>query len=144
MARCVVLVAVLAVAFVAAGCSAPPPKTGQLSGQVTFKGQPVPAGFISFMPEASGGGAGGKVKVFPIKDGVYDTSQGDNPGVFPGPNVVRIAGYDGKPLHLYPQGKQIFNPFELKETLEEGSATKNFTVPDSAADNLKIEPTADQ
>jgi hypothetical protein len=117
-------------------------KLGQLKGKVTFKGQPVPAGYISFTPDASKGNQG-SVKVAQIKDGEYDTTLATDPGVTPGPTVIRIAGFDGKKIQYYVQGKQIFNIYELKDTLQEGSATKDFTVPDSAADNLKIEPTAD-
>jgi hypothetical protein len=76
-----------------------------------------------------------------IKDGVYDSSRERNPGVYPGPTVVVIAGFDGKPLHLYPQGKQIFNPYKLHATLTAG--TQDFDVPASAARNLIIHPTAD-
>jgi hypothetical protein len=72
---------------------------------------------------------------------VYDSSQEKNPGVYPGPTIIRIAGFDGKPLPLFAQGKQIFNPQELRETVEGG--TKDFDVPAEAARNLLITPTAD-
>jgi hypothetical protein len=57
--------------------------------------------------------------------------------------VIRISGFDGKKIDYYPDGKQIFNPHELKDTVPEGATTKDFAVPDSAANNLKIQPTAD-
>ena len=135
--RAAVLAALLGIA---AGCSGSEAKKVQLSGKVTFNGQPVPAGYISFMPDASQGNRG-EVRVVQIKDGVYDSAREQNPGIYPGPTVVRIAGFDGKPLPLYPQGKQIFNAHELHESLEGG--TKDFDVPASAAQNLKIHPTAD-
>src|SRR5262249_1297298 len=75
----------------AAGCSSKP-QMAQLSGTVTFKGQPVPAGWISFTPEAGKG----SVKVCQIKDGVYDSSKEPDPGIFPGRNLIRIGGFDGK------------------------------------------------
>jgi hypothetical protein len=134
-------VAVLAAILVlAAGCSGAQAKKVQVSGKVTFKGQPVPAGYISFVPDASQGNKG-ETRVVVIKDGVYDSSKEQNPGVYPGPTLLRIAGFDGKPLTLYPQGKQIFNPHELHETVAEG--TKDYDVPASAARNLQIYPTAD-
>jgi hypothetical protein len=136
--RLAVLAAILGLAT---GCSGSRPKTIQLSGKVTFKGQPVPAGYLSFLPDASQGGRG-EVRVVQIKDGVYDSSREKNPGLYPGPTLVRIGGFDGKPLHLYPQGKQIFNPYEVRETIEAG--TKDFDVPASAANNLRIAPTADE
>ena len=139
MRRAAGRVVVLAV-LCAAGCAKGGGglKLAQLSGQVTFKGQPVPAGYISFQSDA-----GGPVKVAQIKDGHYDTAQERDPGVVPGSVKIRIAGYDGKKVPYYPQGKQIFNPFELRETITEGATTKDFDVPASAANNLKIEPTAD-
>src|SRR5262249_16001491 len=118
-------------------------KLGQLKGTVRFKGQPVPAGWISFTPDSSKGNQG-SVKVAQIKDGVYDTSLGADPGVVPGPTVIRIAGFDGKVIPRFAQGKQIFNLYELRDTVPDEPATKDFTVPESAAANLKFEPTADQ
>jgi hypothetical protein len=130
-----------AILALGAGCSGSEAKKVQLSGKVTFKGQPVPAGYISFTPESGKGNPGKEVRVVQIKDGVYDSSQEKDPGVYPGPTIIRIAGFDGKPLPLFPQGKQIFNPHELRETVEGG--TKDFDVPAEAARNLIITPTAD-
>jgi hypothetical protein len=142
MARTVCgLVCLVAVLGVVVGCSKEA-KTGQLSGTVTFKGKPVPAGYISFMPDATAGNKG-PIKLALIKDGAYNTALEEDPGIFPGANVIQIAGFDGKKLPYYPQGKQIFNPYELREILPEGTSTKDFTVPPAAANNLKIQPTSD-
>jgi len=132
----------LAAVLVVAGCSTAKTKLAQLSGKVTFKGNPVPAGYITFMPDSSAGNVG-QIKKFDIKDGLYDTTRGLDPGIQPGIHVVRIAGFDGKVIAYYPQGKQIFNAVELKETIPEGVTSKDFPIPDSAANNLKVEPTAD-
>ena len=142
MTRTAVRLVCLAMVVVAgAGCSKQA-KVGQLSGKVTFKGKPVPAGYVSFMPDSSGGNLG-KVKVAQIRDGVYDTAKEADPGLSPGPTVVRIAGFDGKPLWGFAQGKQIFNPYEVRATVPDGVSAMDFTVPASAAENLRIEPTAD-
>jgi hypothetical protein len=131
--------AVLALAA-GVGCSSEPP-LGQLSGKVTFKGQPVPAGWISFTPEAGKG----SVRVCQIKDGAYDSSQsGDPPGINPGKNQVKIAGFDGKKIPFWGQGKQIFNPIDLEYDVTVGTATKDFEVPESAGKNIKYEKTADE
>jgi hypothetical protein len=132
----------MALLVLGAGCSKQV-KTGQLSGKVTFKGNPVPAGYISFLPDSSAGNLG-KVKVVQIKDGAYNTANETDPGIFPGPTVIRIAGFDGKPQKGFSQGKQIFNPHEIKAALADGTSTMDFTVPASAADNLKIVPTSDE
>jgi hypothetical protein len=143
VARMVCLTALLgAVVAIPTGCRSEK-KLAQLTGTVTFKGQPVPAGYISFMPDGSKGNQG-TVKVAQIKDGKYDTSLASDPGVVPGPSVIRIAGFDGKVIPMYGQGKQIFNVYELRDTVAAGTAAKDFAVPASAADNLKIYPTADQ
>jgi hypothetical protein len=125
----------------AAGCSSKPPLS-QLSGKVTFKDQPVPAGWISFTPDVAAGGLG-QVKVLQIKDGVYDSAKENDPGLNPGVYQVRIAGFDGVRIPLYGQGKQIFNPIEDKHTVPEGTSTKDFVIPESAGENVQIQPTAD-
>jgi hypothetical protein len=124
------------------GCSKET-KLGQLSGTVVFRGKPVPAGYISFMPDASEGNLG-KVKVAQIKDGAYSTALEENSGISPGATVIRIAGFDGKKQKGFSQGKQIFNPYELRATLRDGASTMDFTVPPSAADHLRIQPTSDE
>jgi hypothetical protein len=126
----------------AAGCSSSEGKKAQVSGKVTFNGQPVPAGWISFQPDSSQGNPGREVRLVKIKDGVYDSSkEKDAAGVYPGPTIIFIAGFDGKALPRYPQGKQIFNPHELRETVQPGM--KDFDVPAAAANDLVIAPTAD-
>ncbi|MFO0848493.1 MAG: hypothetical protein U0871_08050 [Gemmataceae bacterium] len=136
------LAGVAAFVGLAVGCSSEPP-LAQLSGTVKFKGEPVPAGYISFTPEVAAGGKG-QVRVVQIRNGAFDSSKEPTPGIFPGPCVVRIAGFDGKGVKFWPQGKQIFNPVELKDTVPAGATTKEFVVPESAGKNVKIEPTADE
>lgn len=123
------------------GCSSQP-QPAQLSGKVTFKGAPVPAGWISFTPDVASKTLG-QVRVVQIKDGVYDSSTENPPGVPPGTYLVRIAGFDGKKIPLWGQGKQIFNPVDDKHTIAPGTSTKDFVIPESAGHNVKIQPTAD-
>src|SRR5262245_39980157 len=126
----------------ALGCNSKP-KGAQLSGKVTFKGQPVPAGYIQFTPDVGNGGRG-SIKVLQIKDGVYDSSkEPPDQALTPGAYLLRIAGFDGKPVPLWGQGKQIFNPVDDTFVVPDGVSTKDFTVPDSAGQNVKILPTAD-
>ncbi len=44
---------------------------------------------------------------------------------------------------MYGQGKQIFNPVEESYTVPDGVSTKDFVIPDSAGNNVRIQPTAD-
>jgi hypothetical protein len=126
---------------VAVGCDGGP-KLAQLSGTVTFKGQPVPAGYITFTPPSGGG----TVRVVQVKDGKFDTAEmvGDEKGVHPGPNAVRIAGFDGVKVKFWGQGKQIFNPVDQEFNVPAGASKTEFVVPESAGKNVKIEPTADE
>lgn len=127
---------------VTAGCGEAKREIAHLSGKVTFKGQPVPEGFINFLPDVPGGNQG-EVKAFSIKDGAYNTAEGSNPGVYPGANKIMISGFDGKAKKLWPKGVQIFNPINLDLTVAAGTNTKDFEVPLSAGQNVKIVPTAD-
>ena len=56
------------------------------------------------MPDVPGGNRG-EVKSFPIKNGAYNTADGADPGVYPGANVIRISGFDGKPAKFFPDGR---------------------------------------
>jgi hypothetical protein len=130
---------VFALAVGCTSCSSKP-EMAQLSGKVTFQGKPIPAGWISFTPEAGKGA----VRVCQIKDGVYDSSTGGDPaGIHPGKNLVKIAGFDGKVVPLWGQGKQIFNPIDDTFDVPLGSSTKDWVIPESAGKNVKVVPTAD-
>jgi hypothetical protein len=136
------VVAVLVLVVTALGCSTKP-KVSQLSGKVTFKGQPVPAGFISFAPDVANGNKG-PITVLQIKDGVYDSSKQTPPGIPPGPYFLRISGFDGNKIPFFGQGKQIFNEWkDFEFTVPEGLSTKDFEVPPFLGDHVKIERTAD-
>ena len=123
------------------GCS-PQPKMAQLSGKLTFKGQPVPAGYIVFTPDVASGNLG-QNKVLQVKEGVFDSATAPEPGLKPGRYQLRIAGFDGKKVPFFGQGKQIFNPYEETFEVPEGTTTKEFVVPNSAGENVRIEKTAD-
>jgi hypothetical protein len=126
------------------GCDTPKREVAHLSGKVTLNGKPVPTGFINFIP----GVGGGEAKQFEIKDGMYNTTQGSNPGIYPGENRVYIQGFDGKvpegrQADLWPKGKQVMNPYEFTMKVEPGTTTKDVEVPVSYGQNVKIVPTGD-
>lgn len=78
---------------VAAGCGRPSgPSRYDVSGTVTFRGQPVPSGSIVFEPDAARGNSG-PVSVMSIVDGRFDSRATRRPGPLSGPLVVRISGY---------------------------------------------------
>jgi hypothetical protein len=139
---CIKILGAGAFLALAIGCSSGP-EMSQLSGKVTFKNQPVPAGWVSFTPDVAQGGLG-EVRVFQINDGIYDSSKQSPPGLPPGVYFVKIAGFDGKKEPFYGQGKQIFNPIDDKYTVPKGKSTKDFEIPESAGKNVKIQKTADE
>jgi hypothetical protein len=86
-------IGLLAVVAMVAGCGRPSgPSRYDVSGTVTFRGQPVPSGSIAFEPDASRGNSG-PVSVMSIIDGRFDSRATHRPGPLSGPLVVRITGY---------------------------------------------------
>lgn len=132
--------AFFAVLLVLLGCDSAPPMA-QISGSVTFKGKPIPAGNVTFTPDVNA--SGGKLRMFTVKDGKFDSSKEQDPGIVPGNYDVTIAGYDGVQIPMYFQGKQIFNAVQDKYVVPAGKSTKDFSVPDSAGVNVKVFQTAD-
>lgn len=102
----------------------------QVSGKVTFKGQPVPKGYITFAPDASKGnkGPGGMAM---IENGVYRTEPGK--GVVGGPYQIRIVGMDGKPTKMSGEelldGKPLFPPYETTLDLPTKNLEHDFEIP---------------
>ena len=135
------ILAVAAIGLVFVGCNSKP-KLSQISGKVTFKDQPVPAGYVSFTPNLEAG-TEGQIRVFMIKDGVYDSAKEAEPGIAPGTYKIDIAGFDGKQIPMYFQGKQIFNPVKDTHVVPEGVSTKDFVVPPAAGQNIRYDQTAD-
>jgi hypothetical protein len=81
------------------GCSSDPAEGGKdnprasASGSVTFNGQPIPAGSVTFTHLDSG-----TYSTCPIDDGTYENESGDGPLI--GKNVVTVVGLEaagGKP-----------------------------------------------
>ncbi len=123
-----------------AGCDSSPP-LAQISGTVTFKGKPIPAGNLTFTPDVNA--SGGKQRMLTVVDGKFDSAKEKEPGILPGQYDVTIAGYDGVRIKMFFQGKQIFNAVHEMHTIPPGTSTKDFAVPDSAGVNVKIFETAD-
>lgn len=110
------------------GDSGPP--RYQVSGAVTYQGQPVPKGFVTFSPDTSQGnsGPGGGAE---IVDGRYVTAAGK--GVIGGPHQVRIVGYDGIPISMEGEeltdGQPLFAPFVTTIDFPTEDSTQDFTIP---------------
>lgn len=87
----------LFVAAILVGCGgdAPPPVTRyEAAGKVTFEGQPVPSGTVTFVHKETK-----TLAACPIENGSYASKSGEGPAA--GPSTINITGYDapnGKPL----------------------------------------------
>ena len=146
-ARLAYLAPVLACAF-ALGCG--DGKTVRVSGEVKFKGQPVPAGKIYFIPDTSAGHTG-PTGYADIKDGKYDTDAPGGRRAHSGPVIVAIEGIDPNAPPEKPKegekgekgeksevsaestGKLLFPRYETKFDVPTSAATKDFEVPADAA-----------
>lgn len=93
------------------------------SGTVTFDGNPIPVGYISFEPD-SVPGPGSMAKII---DGHYETPTGK--GLLGGPYRILISGFEGNGSpEALGDGTPIFVDYHLKMTLPEESKTQNFEI----------------
>ncbi|WP_437203537.1 hypothetical protein [Planctomicrobium sp. SH664] len=114
-----------------AGCGdSGAPKRYALSGNVTFNGQPVPAGEIRFSPNSERGnqGPGTFAK---IEKGRYSTPP--NRGTIGGAMIVKIFGFDGIPYNdrgeIVESGNPLFRPYVVEVDLPQDVAEYDFDVP---------------
>ena len=107
------------------------PARYELSGSVTYRGQPVTAGHILFAPDHTqqNNGPGTHAE---IENGRYQTLTGQ--GTIGGPHVVSISGSDGKPYdmgrQINPMGRPLFADYKVSIDLPRETATHDFVVPD--------------
>lgn len=128
LGRFSMVVALLAgVGLAASGCGGSGgPTRYRVSGNVTFKGQPVPAGRITFEPDTAKNNSG-PAGYAEIKDGRYETPA--DKGTVGGPHQVRIVGFDGRPVGESPDGAPLFAEYRTAADLPPGDATQDFDVP---------------
>lgn len=103
----------------------------QVSGSVTFDGNPVPHGYLAFEPDASQGNTGPGTGA-EIKDGRYSTVRGK--GVVGGPYLVEISAHDGVPTINEDGDPVIGTPLFWPEyttvvDLPREAATQDFNIP---------------
>lgn len=108
------------------GCGSKGPRLYPLSGDVTYGGEPVPAGTILFEPDTSKGndGPGSFVE---FTGGHYETRPGK--GTVGGPHVAHVTGYDGKPVGEAALGMPLFTEYEIPVELPREKATQDLEVP---------------
>lgn len=117
------------------GCGGSGLKLQDVKGKVTFAGKPIAYGTLEFIPDTARGNKGpaGNAE---IVNGEYSTRNVGGRGVVTGPHVVRITGYEEKPVG----SKDETVPSTSKPPLFSGYsvnvdgflAEQNFDVPESA------------
>ena len=128
--NCFLIALPVVAALCGCGANTDGPVRYAVSGNVTFDGQAVPKGFVTFLPDVSKGnkGPGGGAE---IKDGRYRTARGK--GVVGGPYVVKIVGYDGVPTMAEGEeltdGSSLFDPYQTTVEFPQEETTQDFQVP---------------
>ena len=122
----------LSAVILAAGCGTGGPREHHVSGQVTFRDNPVPAGVIRFLPDTAQGNQG-PAGYAPIENGRYDTARSGR-GTVGGPHTVVISGYDGQadPSQERPHGAPLFREYQITANVGENRTTLDFAVPVTA------------
>jgi hypothetical protein len=120
-----------AIAVLAAGCGPKGVDRYDLTGAVTFRGQPVPKGYLIFQPDTAkqNRGPGSKAGLF---NGRYETMAGQ--GHVGGPHIVSIVGTDGIEFDqgngiMNPMGKPLFPEYTVEVDLPKESGSFDFEVP---------------
>jgi hypothetical protein len=119
-------------------------KTYRVSGKVKYKGNPVPAGKIYFIPDSSKGNSG-PTGYADIKDGEYDTSSSGGRDAPAGPVIIAVEGLDPSAApdkaDTAEKGnkseeasvKLLFARYELAHEVPTSSSTKDIEVPAEAS-----------
>lgn len=105
------------------------PPRYDVSGVVTYKGQPIPAGTIQFNPDASKNNRGPSGAAT-IKDGKFDTAL-EGRGTIGGPHRVLIEAYDGnaQPELELPHGRPLFYGYQTEIDLPKEATQIEIEVP---------------
>jgi len=104
--------------------------TYSVSGQVSYKGKPVPKGNILFTPDNSRGNKGPGTSA-EIVNGKYQTESGR--GVIGGAYVLSVQGYDGVPIEsgeggMDETGTALFPPMKVEADFPESNTTHDIEL----------------
>lgn len=125
----------LVLALVLTGCGGDTgPKLTHVTGKVTLNGAPVPYGSIEFVPDPAKGGKG-PAGAAEIINGEFSTKKPNGRGVIAGAHLVRITGYQSKPVVSEDETKpSTVEPLFTGYTVNVDSlpAEKNFDLPEAA------------
>jgi hypothetical protein len=107
------------------GCS-PEEKLYDVSGTITYQGQPVPKGIIHFDPDGSGPQGFAN-----IENGKFNTATaGQGKGIRGGGKyTLRVNGFDGKVGPEAPMGAAVFPEHTFSKDLPAQNQTLDYEVP---------------
>lgn len=103
-----------------------------VSGSVTHRGKPVPAGYIRFLPDALQGNGGPAVRA-EIRGGQFATPRGK--GLVGGPHKIVIVGYDGAAFAddteqmRHDLGKPLFGEYATEFDFPRQWTRHDFAIP---------------
>jgi hypothetical protein len=122
---------ILPAALATCGCRESGVEKYDISGTVTYKGQPVPAGFVLFKPDTANGNSGPGSNAG-LLNGHYATRPGQ--GVVGGKYIVQIASHDGIPFDMgngvmNPVGKPLRSMYRAQIDLPKESTTFDIEIP---------------
>lgn len=125
------------------GCGDQGPPGVELWGSITWKGKPIPTGYVVFNPDVKQGNSGHQ-GIAEIKNGHYDTRSPGGRRVALGRQVVSIAGFDSPPaLCDEPRGHRLFLPYEQTIEPPTESGELDLVVPENVLP-LPAEPSEEQ
>jgi hypothetical protein len=114
-----------------AGCSEDGPTRFHVAGNLTWKGQPIPSGYVTFSPDVKQGNSGPQGIAW-IKEGKFDTRFTKGRGASPGAQVMHVYGYDGvNPSEEHPWGAPIFLRYETSIDVKDSSQQLDIAVPNT-------------
>lgn len=113
-----------------AGCS-DAPRRYDVSGKVSYRGEPLRAGVIFFDTDIKKDHHGPQGYAL-IKDGAYNTAEPGGKGTIGGPHIARIDGFDGSRARELPFGRPLFSSFHKEVDLPRATSTADFDVPAEA------------
>jgi hypothetical protein len=92
------------------GCGGSPFRTAPVHGTITYRGQAVATGTITFVPDRPGPTASGAIQ----KDGSYELSTDGQTGAIPGDYTVMIISL-GSTIGVLPEQRNPLPPMLLPE-----------------------------
>lgn len=110
------------------GCGGSGIEKIQVSGTVTYQGQPIPYGKVMFQPDRTQGNFG-PMGVALIENGRFE-SRSDR-GIVPGALKVTVYGHNGKNRdpEYRPYGDPMFEPYTTTLNLTETTEEEIIDVP---------------